>query len=215
MFNTRVTMPNHPNSWGAVEFNSLFPAYPLFNYRQGLTVPVCFRHLCGSYFEGRPRRSRQLLHCSSERVGCQNQFFDCFVLVSKHTLDRRATSIVRHVLAPHHGQAIRGDLFDYYVGSFGVFHLESLKPIYLVGSAPWLAHLSRTMTASERQAMKRIGLSNQSGLHVLDWQLYQATTGTFLDSIVFKLNFAEWAIYKLVLVVIRCRSKCRPSWCLR
>ena len=80
----------------------------------------------------------------------------------------------------------------------GSFSLESLKPIYLVGSAPWLAHLSRTMTASERQAMKRIGLSNPSGLHVLDWQFYQATTGTFLDSIVFKLNSAEWAIYKLV-----------------
>ena len=140
MFNTRVTMPNHPNSWGAVEFNSLFPAYPLFNYRQGLTVPVCFRHLCGSYFEGRPRRSRQLLHCSSERVGCQNQFFDCFVLVSKHTLDRRATSIVRHVLAPHHGQAIRGDLFDYYVGSFGVFQPGEFEANLL----SWLSALARS-----------------------------------------------------------------------
>lgn len=141
VFNTRVAMPNHPNSWGAVEFNSLFPAYPLFNYRQGLTSPVCFRHLCGSYFEGRPRRSRQLLHCSSERVGCQNQFFDCFVLVSKHTLDRRATSIVRYVLAPHHGQAIRGDLFDYYVGSFGVFQPGEFEA-YLLGGLSALARSS-------------------------------------------------------------------------
>ncbi len=43
----------------------------------------------------------------------------------------------------------------------GAFSLESLKPIYLVGSAPWIANLTRTMTPTERLAMKRTVPSNQ------------------------------------------------------